>query len=134
MIRHGHCHCGAVSYETAGEPISHSLCHCSDCRGHAGAPMVAWAMFKSDQVKIIKGEPKIYASSQHGRRYFCGQCGTGLLYTNDQILPDITDVQSATFDDPNSLAPAVHVQTAERIAWMENAHHLPTFERYPFHD
>jgi hypothetical protein len=25
----------------------------------------------------------------------------------------------------------VHVQTAERIRWMERAHELPTFERYP---
>jgi hypothetical protein len=25
----------------------------------------------------------------------------------------------------------VHVQTAERIGWMERAHELPTFERYP---
>jgi hypothetical protein len=25
----------------------------------------------------------------------------------------------------------VHIQTAERIRWMERAHELPTFERYP---
>jgi len=25
----------------------------------------------------------------------------------------------------------VHVQTAERLRWMERAHELPSFERYP---
>jgi len=25
----------------------------------------------------------------------------------------------------------VHIQTAERLRWMERAHELPTFERYP---
>jgi hypothetical protein len=24
-----------------------------------------------------------------------------------------------------------HIQVAERIGWMEQAHELPTFERYP---
>jgi hypothetical protein len=25
----------------------------------------------------------------------------------------------------------VHIQVADRIRWMERAHELPTFERYP---
>jgi hypothetical protein len=25
----------------------------------------------------------------------------------------------------------VHIQTAERLRWMERAHELPSFERYP---
>jgi len=25
----------------------------------------------------------------------------------------------------------VHIQTAERLNWMERAHELPSFERYP---
>ena len=25
----------------------------------------------------------------------------------------------------------IHIQTAERLRWMERAHELPTFERYP---
>lgn len=51
----GGCHCGAVRYETVGEAITHALCHCSDCRRHAGAPMVGWAMFPENQVSITKG-------------------------------------------------------------------------------
>ncbi len=127
----GGCHCGAIRYSIEGTPRTHALCHCTDCRRHAGAPMVAWAMFASGAVKIEKGAVKVYHSSEHGRRHFCPECGTGLFYTNDEILPGITDVQSTTLDDPNSLAPQAHIQIADRIGWMAHVHVLPTFDRFP---
>ena len=49
-------------------------------------------------------------------------------------LPGIADIQTATLDDPTAIAPKIHVQTAERISWMERAHELPVFERYPTRD
>src|ERR687895_266790 len=87
----GGCHCGAIRYRVEGTPRTHALCHCSDCRRHAGAPMVSWAMFARDAVKIEKGAVKIYHSSEHGRRHFCPDCGTGLFYCNEQVLPGIID-------------------------------------------
>jgi hypothetical protein len=127
----GGCHCGAIRYRLEGEPRTHALCHCADCRRHAGAPMVGWAMFASTAVKIEKGSTKVYHSSEHGRRHFCAECGTGLFYTNDKFLPGITDVQSATLDEPARLAPKVQIQVADRIGWMERAHKLPAFDRFP---
>ena len=67
----GGCHCGAIRYQVEGDPIVHALCHCADCRRHAGAPMVGWAMLPEDAVKVTQGEPKVYASSESGRRQFC---------------------------------------------------------------
>jgi hypothetical protein len=130
-MHEGQCHCGAIRYQATGEPMHHALCHCSDCRRHAGAPMVGWAMFKADQVKVSAGEAKVYASSEHGRRHFCEACGTGLFYTNDSILPGIIDVQSGTLDDPEALPAQVQIQTADRIAWMKTIDALPQFERFP---
>ncbi len=127
----GGCHCGAVRYQAEGEPLTHALCHCTDCRRSAGAPMVGWTMYPVNAVKVSKGEPKVYESSKDGRRYFCGVCGTGLFYTNDIILPGIIDIQSATYDDPNAVPARAHIQVAERISWMEQAHKLPAFDRYP---
>jgi hypothetical protein len=130
MIRGG-CHCGAIRYEATGNAITHALCHCSDCRRHAGAPMVGWTMYRADAVIVTKGSPKTYASSEHGRRQFCADCGTGLFYTNATMLPGIIDIQSGTYDDPDAVPARVHIQVAERIAWMETAHDLPKFDRYP---
>jgi hypothetical protein len=131
MVATGGCHCGAIRYQTEGEALTHALCHCSDCRRHAGAPMVGWTMYPLASVKVTKGTPKVYESSPHGRRHFCAHCGTGLFYTNAEILSGIIDIQSATSDDPAAVPARVHIQVAERISWMEHAHELPAFERYP---
>jgi len=127
----GGCHCGAIRYEVEGEALTHALCHCSDCRRHSGAPMVGWTMYPQEAVKITKGAPKIYESSQHGRRQFCPNCGTGLFYSNAEVLPGLIDVQSATYDKPDAVPARIHIQVAERISWMECAHELPKCDRYP---
>lgn len=127
----GGCHCGAVRYRVTGEAITHALCHCRDCRRHAGAPMVGWTMYPKAAVEVTRGTPKEYASSEHGRRQFCADCGTGLFYVNETMLPGIIDIQSATYDDPDAVPARAHIQVAERIGWMERAHELPMFDRFP---
>jgi hypothetical protein len=126
----GGCHCGAVRYSMPTVVTHHTLCHCTDCRRHAGAPAVSWAIAPVDAVTVT-GNVQIYASSEHGRRHFCGACGTGLFYTNDQIFPGMIDVQSATLDDPNAIPLQGQIQLAERIGWMGHLDDLPGFERYP---
>jgi hypothetical protein len=130
MMLRGQCHCGRIQYEMPNEVLHHALCHCSDCRRHAGAPMVGWAMLAADQVRIV-GTPQTYRSSEHGRRLFCRDCGTSLFYINEEILPGLIDVQTGTLDEPNLLPAQAHIQTAEQVPWMETAHDLPKFERYP---
>jgi hypothetical protein len=127
----GGCHCGAIRYEVEGEPVHAAICHCTDCRCSAGAPMVSWTLFPNDRFRVRQGEATVYASSEHGRRHFCPACGTGLFYTNAQIFPGQTDIQSSTLDTPDALPPTAQIQVAERIAWMKDAASLPTFERYP---
>jgi hypothetical protein len=127
----GGCHCGAIRYRVEGEPVYHAMCHCSDCRRATGAPAVTWALFPNDRFAVTKGEAKAYASSDNARRHHCADCGTSLFYTNETVFPDMTDIQSGTLDDPDAVPLGIHVQTAERIGWMKNAHELPQFERYP---
>lgn len=126
----GRCHCGKISYQAQGEPEHHALCHCTDCRRSAGAPAVGWIAFKEAQVRV-DGEPVTYASSEHGRRDFCGSCGTGLFYRNAAFLPGIIDIQSSTLDNPEQHPPGAQIQVAERLDWMTRLADIPAFERYP---
>lgn len=126
----GQCHCGAIRFSMPTAVEHHALCNCQDCRRHSGAPLVGWALVGQDELEL-SGTPKIYASSENGRRHFCGDCGTGLFYTNEAIFPGKIDVQSATLDDPDLIPPGAQIQTAERIGWMERLGDLPAFERYP---
>jgi hypothetical protein len=129
MMPKGRCHCGAVRYDMPAETHHRAICHCGDCRRHAGAPMVAWGLVDKDRLKI-EGETREYASSDNGRRHFCPNCGTSLFYTNDAVFPGKVDVQTATLDDPDSLPPETQVQVAERIEWMERLDQIPAFDRY----
>ncbi|MFN9849054.1 MAG: GFA family protein [Alphaproteobacteria bacterium] len=35
--------------------MAHALCHCSDCRRHAGAPVVGWTMYPEEALRITRG-------------------------------------------------------------------------------
>lgn len=131
MTYTGQCLCGAIRYQLEGEPKTSALCHCSDCRRSAGAPVVAWSMFPEAALTILKGEPKTINSSGTAMRSFCPDCGSGLFYRNAAVLPGIVDVQTATLDNPDLLPPNVQIQVAERLEWMSHMHELPAFERFP---
>jgi hypothetical protein len=120
-----------VRYEVSGEPAHVALCHCRDCRRSAGAPMVAWAAFGEAGFRLTKGSATTFNSSGASMRSFCPTCGTGLYFTNAEVLPGIVDIQMATLDDPDALAPRVQIQVADRIGWMASAHTLPEFQRFP---
>ena len=93
--------------------------------------MLAWAMVPENAVSVT-GEPKVYNSSDDGRRSFCGSCGTGLFFTNALLKQmGMMQVRIAVLDDPDAINPQMQVQTAERVRWMASAHELPGFERFP---
>ena len=127
----GRCQRGGIQFQVSSQPVHAAVCHCSDCRRQSGAPLLAWAMVPK-QALSITCEPSVYASSEHGRRSFCGTCGTGLFFTNgplDQM--GMVQVRIGALDDPDAVAPRLQVQTAERIAWVPMVHDLPAFERFP---
>ena len=127
----GQCFCGAITYQVSGEPDFVALCHCIDCRRASGAPMVAWAMFPEAALTLTKGRPKTINSSGTAMRSFCVDCGSGLFYRNEAVLPGIVDVQTATLDNPEALPPTLQMQTAERIGWMLHIDALPECSRFP---
>lgn len=127
----GGCHCGAVRYSVEGDMMHHAVCHCEDCRRSAGAVMVPWIAFAKDALTIESGTAKVYRSSESGERHFCGDCGTGLFYFNEAMLPGIVDIQSVTLDDAAAHAPQAHIQVADSLPWEAALEGLPKFERYP---
>ncbi|MEE9297195.1 MAG: GFA family protein [Phycisphaerae bacterium] len=127
----GGCMCGAVRYETSGEPFSVVHCHCQSCRKHTGAPVVTVAGFKADQVRFTGDERRIYESSPGVGRAFCGRCGTPLTWEGDGgELGPIIELHISTFDDPDVLTPSGHAFHPERIAWFDVADGLPRHDGF----
>jgi hypothetical protein len=79
MRVHGHCHCGALSYEADVEPGTVAICHCSDCQTVAGAPYRA--MIRPDPATFeLTGTPRHYVktadSGSQRVQGFCETCGS----------------------------------------------------------
>ena len=62
---------------------------------------------------------------------FLQQRSGGLLKWLGMAVDRAVDIQTATLDDPDTFPLQVQIQTAERIGWMETAHRLLQFDRYP---
>lgn len=92
---------------------------------------MSWAGYDEDKLKLTKGQPKTFRMSEVSSRNFCGDCGTGLFYRNSEMLPGKVEVQSSTLDDPEALAPVIHIQVAERLSWMHPSVKLPEVDRFP---
>lgn len=131
MTHAGGCQCGAVRYQLEGEPNDVALCHCEGCRKSSGAPVMAWAGYAESRLTITKGAPKVINSSGKSFRSFCAVCGTGLFYRNAEFLPGVVEVTLGSLDQPDALAPTIHIQGAEQLSWMKRAHELPVVERFP---
>ena len=124
----GGCLCGAVRYRVDGAPLSTIFCHCMSCRKHTGAPVVALAGYRRDQVTYTKGEPKVFESSPGVGRAFCGDCGTPLTWEGDggEHGP-LVEFLINTLDNPEDFAPACHIHHQERLPWLEIHDTLPRY-------
>jgi hypothetical protein len=113
----GGCRCGAVRYRATAAPYATALCHCRSCRSSSGAHALAWAIFRTDDIAVVKGALAVYASSPGVERGFCGRRGTSLSYRRVD-RPDSFDVTTASLDDPGRLPPGKEIWTVERLAWV----------------
>jgi hypothetical protein len=123
----GGCLCGAVRYRVRGAPIVTTNCHCSMCRGAAGAPFVTWSEFPAEAVAVTKGEAAWYGSSDAAERGFCAHCGTALFFT--YIDADTIDVATATLEDPAAFPPQDHIWTDSKVGWIDIDDGLPAYPR-----
>jgi len=132
--RTGGCLCGAVRYESDGEPQFALQCHCRDCQRASGAPHVAAVRVASADFCITKGAPKRYvAKADSGNeitRTFCGDCGTP-LYVQVSTRPDIVGVRVCTFDDPSWFRPEANIFVRSAQPWDHLDPAVPQFPVYP---
>lgn len=132
--RSGGCLCGAVRYESDGEPQFQLQCHCRDCQRASGAPHVAAVRVPSASFRIVRGTPRRYVaradSGNNVTRTFCGECGTP-LYVQVSTRPDIVGVRVCTFDDPSWFRPEANIFFKSAQPWDHRDPAVPAFETYP---
>jgi len=116
--RTGGCACGAVRYETVGDPVRISVCHCKDCQRRSGSAFGIGCYFPRDAVMLAGGGTRKYERvSDAGRRVslrFCENCGTTVCW-EPEVLPNAIGIAGGTFDDTDWLDPKLHI-------WSKSAH------------
>ena len=118
--------CGKFRYVATGAPDTTLFCHCESCRKHTGAPVVALAGYRADQIHWPAGAPPRYASSAHVLRAFCTDCGTPMTWEGDGLI----EILIATMDAPDAFAPRMHIHHGERLPWCEIADTLPRYRQW----
>ena len=121
----GGCLCGAVRYLVSGVIEESGYCHCRTCQRQSGAPVVAWFALAPSGFSYTRGAPKTHRASNHAGREFCGDCGSYLVFRED----DRTQTVSVNTDDPALSPPAFHIYCESRIGWFDTADDLPRHGR-----
>src|SRR5215475_6706498 len=128
----GGCLCGAVRYQTDGQPVVGLRCYCRDCQrasGSAGLPV----MVVNKKQFSVTGKTGISAvtggSGRKAIRHFCPDCGS-LLFGTPEVAPEIVTVYVGSLDDPSVFKPAFAQFTRDRPAW-DQLRDVPEFETVP---
>ncbi len=124
----GGCLCGAVRYRATAAPLRGVICHCSMCRKHSGAPILAFVHFPKDSFRWLTTEPARYRSSRFAQRGFCPGCGSTVSMHED-VLADRVQVTVGSLDDPGAVKMDDHVWSQETIPWFEVKDELPRFRQ-----
>ncbi len=129
-IKHyeGGCLCGAIRYRATSPPVRGVICHCSMCRRHSGAPLLAFVHFPARDFTWVHGQPARFQSSEFAQRGFCPRCGSTLTMHED-VLADRVQVTVGSLDEPERVHIDDHVWTERQISWLHIADQLPRFTR-----
>ena len=132
--RTGGCLCGAVRYESTGDPLFSLQCHCRDCQRSSGTAFVAAMRVPSAGFRVTAGTPRRYVSKADSgnevTRMFCGECGSP-LYIQVSSRPDIVGLRVGTLDDPSEFRPEANIFTDSAQPWTHMDPALPQHPTYP---
>jgi hypothetical protein len=117
----GGCQCGAVRFRLEGQPGEPSICHCRMCQKAFGAFYAPLVGVGEARFVWTRGAPKMFRSSNHVSRGFCGNCGTPLSFD----APEGLGLAIGAFDEPGRLPPVVQFGIEAKIGFVDHLHELP---------
>jgi len=122
----GGCLCGRVRYAVADARLRSFCCHCRMCQRASGRPLMAVFFVPIAGLRLTKGQPRKYLSSETAYRHFCPDCGSP-LFIERITRPDRLGVFAGSLDDPGEFRPDYHIWTSRQCPWL----HLDTGDGVP---
>lgn len=122
------CFCGAVEVEVTGKPVFAGYCHCRDCQAWSAAPINAFSLWKSSDVRVTKGEAELatFAKTEHSNRKFCRRCGGHVMTEHPRMR--LTDVY-ANLLKGYTHEPTLHANYASKMVSVRDG--LPKYADLP---
>ena len=118
----GGCDCKAIRYRLIATPLVVHCCHCRWCQRESGSSFALNAMFEADRVLELSGEPEmVHTPSQSGKGQKiarCPHCKIAVWSHYAGSGPLTRFVRVGTLDNPNALAPDVHIFTSSKQPWV----------------
>jgi len=94
----GKCLCGACRFTATPKPTA-GVCHCGMCRTWSGGMFIG--VDCGDSLQFVDGVPvKAFESSDWGRRLFCSDCGSTLVWQPSDAQMSVVSIQA--FPDPGA--------------------------------
>jgi hypothetical protein len=124
----GQCFCGAVEIVVTGEAAGAGYCHCAGCRKWSAGPINAFTLWKSEAVKVTKGEGQLgeYHKASNSQRQWCKSCGGHVMTRHPEW--GLVDVYAATIPD-FPFKGQVHVNYESTVLPVKDG--LPKLQGFP---
>jgi hypothetical protein len=129
----GGCACAAIRYKITESPLIVHACHCRDCRRITGSAFVInlWIERKFVEASHMPKSFRLTAGSGKPHDvFFCEKCGAYLWSVYHAAPGDCLFVRAGTLDQPEKVAPDVHIFTRSKLPWLPLPKDVPAFESF----
>ncbi len=122
----GGCLCGRVRYKAQVFLHNGYICHCTICQRSTGQPAEITVLIKAGTLVYTGEEPKYYQSSPYGKRGFCAECGSRIVWQALRAEDDwLTNVTVGSLDQPEDARMTRHICADTQLSWYDPCPALP---------
>ncbi len=130
----GGCACKAIRYTLTAPPLIVHACHCRDCQRLTGSAFVINLWIEKQFVEARGAGPRSFeltgGSGNAHEVFFCGACGTYVWSRYHGAPGEALFVRAGTLDDPDAVAPDVHIFTRSKVPWVQLPEGVPAFRSF----
>lgn len=124
----GGCLCGHIRFEAEVFLKNGYICHCTMCQKSTGQPAEMTVLIKAGTLKYLNGEPKYFVSSESGKRGFCPECGSRIVWQALRPEDDWqTNMDVGCLDNASEVDVTCHIYADTQLPWYHVREDLPKF-------
>lgn len=122
----GGCLCGRVRYRAEVFLQNGYICHCTMCQRSSGQPSDMTVLIRPGTLTYLQDQPKYYVSSEFGKRGFCAECGSRIVWQSLSLEDDwLTNLSVGTLDAPEKARMTRHIYADTQLPWYRVCEDLP---------